>query len=81
MDGKIKFLLLQGRFALVYSAAAFSLLVLSTAWAKNLYLLNKSGQIGEFKNVIPCFSIRCGLVSMKLPGLIEKLQKSADGYL
>jgi hypothetical protein len=38
-----------------------------------LYLLNKSGQIGEFKNVIPCLSIRCGLVSMKLPGFIEKL--------
>jgi hypothetical protein len=38
-----------------------------------MYLLNKSGQIGEFKNVIPCFSIRCGLTSMKLPGLIEKV--------
>jgi hypothetical protein len=25
--------------------------------------------------VIPCFSIRCGLVSMKLPGLIEKLHQ------
>jgi hypothetical protein len=35
MDDKIKFLL-QGHFALVHPAAAFSLLVLSTAWAKNL---------------------------------------------
>ena len=43
------------------------------------YLLNKSGQIGEFKNVIPCFSIRCGLVSMKLPGLIEKLRSVIVG--